>query len=476
MNRIDRKGYKALLLLCLSGSLMLAGCSKDDEESDMPAQPDEENVYTLTQEIAASIPLFSATSVAPPGDWFFCFADNNDNEYMIPGSAGEKKDGTYMHLLLPAGTKCVTYTVKYVINQDQTVSYDLGFTITLEPDGTITCQDVFDEDLGLFGKGTREWPYKISSLKDIVTISAFCDDTNWENTYFIQVCDIKCDEAPNKKDNEDNGGIKPIGINSSFKGHYNGKGYMINKLRFISSGTTDSIGLFAMLGGNATIDSLRMDATSISKANRYVGSLVAIMRDNAAVTNCSATNGDVAGIKNVGGLIGLMEGGTVTNCKNDGCTVASNMQNNPYTDCIGGVIGAVKVTQGATVQIKNIDSNARVLGNENVGGVIGFMTSVDVSAIQTLENLTMGIQTITGERSVGGIIGGCTVPLTLKNSANRSVIDAQGSDRRDFGGMIGAISTDGPVILDNCQSGKNKMGTQPDPSQKYIDAGAHTGD
>lgn len=478
MDRVDRKSNKAFLLLCLSGSLMFAGCSKDEREPDMPSQPDEENVYVLTRDVSASIPLFSATSVTPPGNWFFCIADENDNEYMIPGSAGEKKDGTYMHLLLPTGTKCATYTVRYVINPEQTESYDLGFTITLQPDGTITCQDIWNEDLELFGKGTKEWPYKISSLKDIVAISAFCDDENWENTYFIQICDIRCDEAPNKKYNEDNGGIMPIGINSSFKGHYNGKGHMINKLRFISSGITDRIGLFAVLDGNATIDSLRMDATGILKANRHIGSLAAIMRGNAAVTNCSATNGDIAGIKYVGGLIGLMEGGTVTNCKNDGCTVASNMQNNPYTDCIGGVIGAVILpqgAQGATVQIKDLDSNARVLGNENVGGVIGLVTSSDASAELTLENLTMGMQTITGEKGVGGIIGTCLVALTLKNSANRSVIDAQGSDRRDFGGLIGTIFTDGNVRLEYCQSGKNKVGIQPDPSQKYIDGGSHSG-
>ena len=475
MKAIYRNIGILLPLLLVSGSLLLTGCGKDDEDMDIPGQPNEENIIVLTREVSASIPLFSANSVTPPGDWLFCLADKDGKEYLVPGSAGEKKDGTYMHLDFPKGIECITYTVKYVINQEQTESYDLGFTISLQPDGTITCRDVWDEDLELFGKGTQEWPYKISSLKDIVTISANCDDANWENTYFIQICDIKCDETPNKNYNERNGGIKPIGIHSAFKGHYNGKGYMINKLKFIASGTTDCIGLFAMLDGNATIDSVRMDAVSISKANKYVASLAAIMKGNAAVTNCSATNGDIAGIKNVGGLIGLMESGTVTNCVNDGCKVASNMQNNPYTDCIGGVIGCVNVAQGATVKIRDIKNNSLVLGNENIGGVIGFIGSSDASAELTLENLTMDMATITGERSVGGIIGGCTVPITIKNSANRSVIDAQGSDRRDFGGIIGAISTEGAVVLENCQSGKNKAGTQPDPSQKYIDGGAHSG-
>ena len=97
---------KLIPLLLLFGSLLATGCSKDDEDiPDIPGKPNEENVIVLTREVAASIPIFSATSVAPPGEWIFCLEDNDGNEYMIPGSAGEKKDGTYMHLLLPEGTK-----------------------------------------------------------------------------------------------------------------------------------------------------------------------------------------------------------------------------------------------------------------------------------------------------------------------------------------------------------------------------------
>lgn len=467
---------KLIPLLLLFGSLLATGCSKDDEDiPDIPGKPNEENVIVLTREVAASIPIFSATSVAPPGEWIFCLEDNDGNEYMIPGSAGEKKDGTYMHLLLPEGTKCITYTVKYVINREETAGYDLGFTITLDEKGIITCQDIWNEDLELFGKGTCEWPYKISSLKDINAISAFCDENGWENTWFQQICDIYCDEGSNKPYNETNGGILPIGTQKPFLGHYNGGGFVINKLKFISSGTTNNIGLFAVAAGNATIDSVHLDVTNILKANKNIGTLVAVLKENAAVTDCSATNGRISGISHVGGLIGCMEGGSVTNCKNDNNSVESNQQNNPYTDCIGGVIGCVNVADGATVQINNLSNNAAVLGNENIGGVIGFVTATNSSTSLTINNLTMELMVITGERSVGGIIGGCTQPLTLTNAVNRSAIDAQGSDRRDFGGIIGAISTEGSVVLDNCQSGKNKMGAQPDPSQKYIDAGAHTG-
>lgn len=475
MKVINSNIEKLLTFTLLSGCLLLSGCSKDDDDTDIPGQPNEKNEIVLTRNVSASIPLFSATSATPPGDWLFCLADEDDNEYLIPGSAGEKKDGTYLHLDFSEGDKCITYTVKYVTNPEQTESYDLGFTITLDASGTITCEDVWDEDLELFGKGTKEWPYKISSLKDIATISGFCDDTKWEDTWFIQICDIKCDEGINKTYNEKNGGIKPIGFSSSFKGHYNGKGYTINKLKFIASGTTDNIGMFSVIDGNATIDSLRIDAVTIEKAHENIAALVAVMRGNASVTNCSVTNGRISGIKNVGGLIGRMESGTVTNCESDDCDVMSNMQNNPYTDCIGGMIGAVQVAPGATIHIKDIQSNSKVIGNENIGGVIGFISSSDASYSLTLENLTMGLMNITGERSVGGIIGGCTLPLTLKNSSNRSVIDTQGNDRRDFGGIVGAISTTGAVLLDNCQSGKNKAGTQPDPSQKYIDGGSHTG-
>ena len=466
---------RLLVLAFMAGCMLMAGCSKDDEEQGDPGQPNENNEIVLVRNISVSIPLYSATSTTPPGEWLFCLADDDGNEYLIPGSAGEKKDGTYLHLDFSEGDKCVTYTVKYVTNAEQTVSYDLGFTITLYADGTITCQDVWDEDLELFGKGTKEWPYKISSLKDIATISAFCDDNRWKDTWFVQICDIRCDEGVNKSFNEKNGGIKPIGLTSAFEGHYNGQGHTINKLKFIASGTTDNIALFSVLGGNATVDSLRIDAITIEKGNENIAALAAVMQRYASVAHCAVTNGRVSGIKNVGGLIGKMEGGSVSNCESDDCDVMSNMQNNPYTDCIGGMIGHVRIYSGHNIVIKDISSNSKVIGNENIGGVIGFVDSPDGKASITLENLTMGLMSITGERSVGGVIGGCNADLTLKGCSNRSVIDMQGSDRRDFGGIIGAVSTTGSVVVENCWSGRNKSGVQPDPSQKYIDGGLHTG-
>lgn len=475
MNITYKNILRALSLLFLSGCLLLTGCSKDDEELDIPGKPNEENVVVLTREVEASIPLLSAGSVAPPGEWFFCLADEDENEYMIPGSAGEKKDGTYMHLLLPAGTKCVTYTVKYVTNEKQTDGYDLGFTITLEADGSITCKDIWNEDLELFGKGTKEWPYKISSLKDIRVISGYSDDTSWEGVCFKQICDIYCDEGSNKKFNENNGGIQPIGMKKPFKGHYNGSGYVIDKLKFIASGTTDNIGLFGTIEGNATIDSVRIETVNILKANKNIGALVAVMKDNSSVSNCSVKGGNISGISNIGGLVGYMEGGSVTDCLNDNCNVISNQQNNPYTNCIGGVIGIVNAIPGSTIRISNIESNANVSGNENIGGVIGLITSSVSTTTLLTENLTMGLMDITGERSVGGIIGGCALALTLNNATNRAVIGVQGKDRKNIGGIIGSISTSGKVVMENCQSGYNKLGTQADPSQKYIDGAAYTG-
>lgn len=91
MKVINSNIEKLLTFTLLSGCLLLSGCSKDDDDTNIPGQPNEKNEIVLTRNVSASIPLFSATSATPPGDWLFCLADEDDNEYLIPGSAGEKK-------------------------------------------------------------------------------------------------------------------------------------------------------------------------------------------------------------------------------------------------------------------------------------------------------------------------------------------------------------------------------------------------
>ena len=58
MKVINSNIEKLLTFTLLSGCLLLSGCSKDDDDTDIPGQPNEKNEIVLTRNVSASIPLY----------------------------------------------------------------------------------------------------------------------------------------------------------------------------------------------------------------------------------------------------------------------------------------------------------------------------------------------------------------------------------------------------------------------------------
>ena len=109
-----------------------------------------------------------------------------------------------------------------------------------------------------------------------------------------------------------------------------------------------------------------------------------------------------------GGIIGIMHGGTITDCKNYG-----NINNSK--DYAGGIVGyapAVDATStGKGVEIINCLSNATIKGNNQSGGIIGFLGWGIIQRCTSKGS-------VTGAQSVGGIIG----------EAQAGVITSNGTD------------------------------------------------
>ncbi|WP_050696987.1 TasA family protein [Anaeromassilibacillus senegalensis] len=195
---------------------------------------------------------------------------------------------------------------------------------------------------------------------------------------------------------------EPIGVNKSpFTGVFDGNGYQISGLNVRSS----SGGLFGYVKGDAS------DAPSVLKnitikdpqvrGSSVVGALAG-SAENARVASCVAAGGSVTarnwaggligyskrttvtgssasctviglpfgegyfGLSALGGLIGMLSGGTVEECFTSGETNAPS--ESPWY-CIGGLIGCARGDTHA--EIRNCYSTGRVNGGSPNGGIIG---------------------------------------------------------------------------------------------------------
>lgn len=91
------------------------------------------------------------------------------------------------------------------------------------------------------GYGTSKNPYILSSSKDLEVLSQMINDGNeFDNKYFLQVCDIDMSNVD----------FEPIGIDNKegFAGYYNGDGYKIKNIYYVSE-TNEDVGLFVSVSG-----------------------------------------------------------------------------------------------------------------------------------------------------------------------------------------------------------------------------------
>ena len=133
----------------------------------------------------------------------------------------------------------------------------------------------------------------------------------------------------------------PIGKDKdhSYKGIFDGQGYVIKGLTYNNS-VSDYVGLFGYLDNNGTVQNVGLEA------------------------------GSMAGGVNVGGVVGYVRYGTVTNCYNTGAVTG-----NGRGSCVGGVVGGVE--RG---DITNCYNTGSITGNgENtfVGGTVGRLFARD---------------------------------------------------------------------------------------------------
>ncbi|MDD3667599.1 MAG: hypothetical protein PHY75_02465 [Bacteroidales bacterium] len=211
------------------------------------------------------------------------------------------------------------------------------------------------------GSGKEDDPYIIRYVKDLITLSnSVSKGTKFNNRFLSVVSDISFNNGVIDSSSL----FIPIGNitnNNPFSGTIKGNGFAIANYKY-SNDTTDNVGLFGYTL-EAVIKGLGISNVSI-KARNNVGGLVAIT--NKTIIDSCFVYGNINGVRNVGGLVGL---DTVASTINRSFT---NTTIDALTN-VGGIAGNYKGT------ISNCYSNSEIysstIGNNYVGGIIGLASA-----------------------------------------------------------------------------------------------------
>ncbi|MDR9391747.1 MAG: invasin domain 3-containing protein [Trueperaceae bacterium] len=157
-----------------------------------------------------------------------------------------------------------------------------------------------------------------------------------------------------------------------------------------------------------------------------VGGVVGRSRSTIAFTNVRV-NGDTEGGDDVGGFVGRNDGDLLT-IENATLTSTADVD---ADDNVGGVVG--HVTSGVETYLTNITVDGEIGDNSKVGGIIGNLNG----GMTLLENVTV-TGTVDGDSDSGGLIGYADSSITLTDISINA--DAEIVGTSDVGGLVGHVA------------------------------------
>lgn len=313
------------------------------------------------------------------------------------------------------------------------------------------------------GDGTSGTPYAICSKEQMNRVGS---NAAYLDKYFILLKNI--DLASYTANS-----FTLIGTSATpFVGTFNGNGKVISNLTYSAAGT-DFIGLFRKIGTNGVVKNLGVEGASITGgsytgiiAGETVGSIENSHSQGTVVgatrvgglsgrfweTNASSIikdsyfTGSVSGSEFIGGLIGWVRGtvktsyatGTVNATANRTGGLIGVVDQGSVQDCytnttvvaggygVGGLVGAI----GGN--ISGSHAKGSVSGTDWVGGIVGWNGAA--GAFAGFIKTSYSENTITARDSVGGITGYAYATGPISDCYSRSSISA----RQWVGGLVGS--------------------------------------
>ena len=276
------------------------------------------------------------------------------------------------------------------------------------------------------GSGTPGDPLLIKTKEDLTTFAYYiCNDKISRDVSVKLYNDIDCEGLTN---------FAPIGYgNYFFDGTFDGNGKSIKNLT-ITDNAGDCVGLFRILGEHGMIKDLTIDNLTLSGGNSSsndIGGLVGVL-NGGAISNCTIKNSTIS-CKNdtqsptVGGLVGELSSGSITNSTVQACTVNAVTQDTWNSgaqanaggivgNAVGGTITGCQVKETTTVTADYGEYSASIAAGALFGKYSGAtlsnntyeytVTATEKVYVNDPELQTQGLQTTdkTGytQRAIGG--------------------------------------------------------------------------
>ena len=192
----------------------------------------------------------------------------------------------------------------------------------------------------VLGSGTESDPYQISSAADLNQLAANVNSgTTYENKYFVQTGDITYETAGLDETASNYEAIGNHFNDRYFKGHYDGANHTISGIRIYKGSSCQ--GLFGPIGNGGSVKNVILADTRITGGLFYGG--IAGICEGGTVSNCHVLNTvtlcNIKSMSSYGGIVGYNSGGTVSGCTSAAAfTTADGAANNAIT-FYGGIVG-----------------------------------------------------------------------------------------------------------------------------------------
>jgi len=279
------------------------------------------------------------------------------------------------------------------------------------------------------GSGTVGDPYLIAILDNLYWVTQ--NSSSW-NKHFLQTANI---DASSTSGWDSGAGFSPIGNSGTrFTGSYDGGGHTITGL-YINRPSTNYASLFGYILSSGTIKNLGLQNVNIT-GNDQVGGLIGYIQ-MGNVTNCY-TSGTVTGRQTIGGFAGSMaDNGNIYLSYSSAVVNASGNYSGGFIGNTGGEIhnsyaaGSVSGTSyvggfagslSNQSQTSNVFSTGLVNGTGSyVGGIAGY-ASLEINIMLPAASITNSFWDTETSSLTTGIGGGVTGGTTGKTTAEMKTI------------------------------------------------------
>ena len=241
---------------------------------------------------------------------------------------------------------------------------------------------------------------------------------------------------------------------NAFKGVLNGNGFTVSGFTFDGTyGADDAFGLVGVLDGGTVTDIIFEEIDLNITDSECAGTAVGMVVNGGTVSDITVLSGSLTAVRGNGGIVGRMcKEGTIENCVNHAAVTGTGSGGNT-----GGIVGAAYFTEvGKEMELVGCVNYGEIKGVYGVGGIVG-LCSANVLNCENHGSVSGSAACVSGivaeQQNYGSVIGCVNTGDITNTSAAYGTGGIVGWVR--YSGEISNYPLKGLVVIRDCSnSGK----------------------